>query len=200
MNFEQWIAFTFGLGDQKWSLAHASYPSSAENALVNCIAFFTRSKEVLDTIPRDRACEALHVIPSVDGYLGLVCYPGIAPSERLALVNAHIPLFKDSFCHDSFDDAAFMWWEHFVGARWEEGPSVGEDIGICREIIRVLGDLLALNSETYQLSALHGINEFAGLVFEDSGAEKIRGFLREGTVASHRVAEYAEQVLAGNAP
>lgn len=114
VSYSDWVIFTFGLGADQVGL-NTFYPGSAQSALHHCIHFFENSREVLDELPRSKAIEGMRVIPSIDGFGGLMSFPELAWEDRCRLADAQVPLFRDTFAEDPFDGIGFMWWEYCRG-------------------------------------------------------------------------------------
>jgi len=200
ISYSEWVQFTFygpetaEPGPPQW------YPGSAPDAAAHLMTFFAMSKETLALLPREVACAGLRLIPSIDGYGGLLSWPELSYETRIAIADAHFPLFRDTFSADGYDGAAFMWWEWLIGARWNDGPSVQEDQRIRRHMFAVIRHILTLESDECIRSGVHGLNEFNCYdESEEEMREIIAGLLKSRPLSAELV-RYAHRVADGQAP
>ena len=170
---------------------------TVEDALAHWEQFMRHPRAVVSRFPPVTTHEVLEIMPSIDGYGGLLSLPEISYDDRARAADAQVTLFAECFAHGPFSGPGFMWWERLNGARWNDGPVVSQDRAICDHMLAVLQAVFDIGTEACQLSALHGVNEFAGDTTVGDAASAVRR-LTEGRVLSVSVREYASRVAAGN--
>lgn len=201
ISFDQWVQFTFGIGNYLRPF-EGDYPGTPRDALDHCIRFFQNSREVLAHVPRAAAISALQDFPSIDGCGGLMSLPTLPEFDRFRLADRQVELFRDTFSADPFGDAAFLWWERLIGASWEDGPAVRSDRQVCDRIVGVLFEILRLESEECIRSALHGLSDFGpnSSLPPTRLRERIASAVLSRPGLSPQLRTYAQDVIDGNAP
>jgi len=199
LSYDQWLDYTFGLSSGE-PCASGPYPGTPDDAFEHCGRFLRASREPLRAIPRAKAVVGLKAIPSIDGYGGLLSWPGFAYGKRTVLADAQVALFSDSFKDDGFDGSAFMWWEYLIGAEWDDGPAVRMDTTMCDYLIGVIEQIFKIGGRECQMSALHGANEVGPATTTGDVPAIVARLTALAPPASGEVALYAETVAEGNAP
>lgn len=200
MDYNKWLEFTFCLRDPTFCLdSPAEFPGSSAEAAEHLRYFFLHAVESAAVVPAEKLKSGLWVIPSIDGYGGLLSSPEVPLGLRQELVDAHLMLYQTLFWSGGFDGAAFMWWEHLIGAEWRGGPPVWRDKKICDCVVMMLGRTLSLESEECQRDALHGLNEFGSSASDGLAESLIKRFLESEEPISSEIRRYAQEVLDGQA-
>jgi len=202
VSYSEWIDFTFGLSGQTTpSLIRGDQiKGTAEEISEYCTRFLKTSPEVLRNIPHDNAKAALWELPGINGYLGLLSYDQLSFATRQALAEIQFNLFRDSFQIDDFDGAVFMWWEHLLGAEWQDSKPVGDDQQICEIIVSTLERIVSLPSEVCQRSGLHGLKEFSHTVEPGRTDSVFRHFRASALAVNGEVEKYATAAAEGDVP
>lgn len=209
LSYGEWLEFTFGQQSPYGSMLTLSdYPGKPRELLLHCIRFFHEGFPASFKVSLTHLKRALLVLPSIDGYLGILAMPSLDTIERQCLCTAHVPLFKGVLNVPELSDEAFMWWESLRGAEYVRAatpevrpPLVRDDVVICNTFRDVLTELLYCDSEILQRSALHGFNELYDVDGSDIQASRvIADFVASGHAQNSGIIEYARCVLSGMAP
>jgi len=190
--FDEWLAFIFDrpVPDLKWE-EHESkdlgWAGNPNRFLEYGIQLFQNPQVLIEMYSAEQIDQGFRIMLSPYGLSRWIWEPTINISLRLHCVRSMVEVFRKYFIRQNQGDACFMWWDSL--RNFQDHP----DERLRKTIVETLKQILQIDIEDCQISALHGLAHFA----KPEERPMIEEFLSSPRI-SPETRSYAIAALKGN--
>jgi hypothetical protein len=191
-SFDEWLEFVFNhpVTDPEWyrlgefDLGWAGDPN---RFLAFVTQLFQDPDVLLDKYSAEQIDQGFGYLLGLEGLERWIWEKAIDSTLRTECVMSMVNVFERLFKNASYSDACYMWWDHLRYFGKNPDPKVKE------AMLKALSQILEIDSQNCQISALHGL----GHIKHSEKSKVIEEFLNSHPELDEKTKSYAKAAMKG---